>query len=143
MSSWIKSLFGGGEVPEPSEELSKLLEQAKRDKRALGELLKRADKVSKSFLSLAEPLAEVQTTVGVVSSRVAELQQRIESVEVGASAVDDMKRRSEEFEASHQERSSSLKQTASSKEAMTCPGYRRRPWRAGQSWPITKKRKTS
>ena len=69
MSSWIKSKFGGGEVPERSEELSKLLEQAKRDKKALGDLLKRADKASKSFLSLAEPLETVQATVDLVSGR--------------------------------------------------------------------------
>ena len=105
MASWIKALFGD---EEPSEELAKLLAKAERDRRALRDLLKRADEASKSLVSLAEPLESVRATVDSVSGQVAEFKGRVESVEAVASAVDVVEKRSEELEVSQRERSSAL-----------------------------------
>ncbi len=46
MQSWLKSLMGSGELTEIPEELTKLLAQAKRDRKALRELLKRSETAS-------------------------------------------------------------------------------------------------
>ena len=108
MASWIQSLFGD----QSPEELTKLLAQAERERKALRALLKRSDDASKSLVSLSEPLKSVGATVDSVTGQVAELKGRIESVEVAASRVDAVERRSEELEASQRERSSSLEDTA-------------------------------
>ena len=108
MASWIQSLFGD----QRPKELAKLLAKAERDRKALRDLLKRADQASKSLVSLAEPLESVRATVDSVSGQVAELEGRFESVEAAASRVDVVEKRSEELEASQRERSSSLEETA-------------------------------
>ena len=49
MQSWLKSLTGSGEITELPKELTRLIEQAKRDKRALRDLLKRSEAASKKI----------------------------------------------------------------------------------------------
>ncbi len=56
MQSWLKSLMGSGDLTELPEELAKLLAQAKRDRKALRELLKRAETTSKEIGGLTDPL---------------------------------------------------------------------------------------
>ena len=54
MQSWLKSLLGSGDLTELPEELTKLLAQAKRDKRALRDLLKRSETTSKKIEDLSD-----------------------------------------------------------------------------------------
>ena len=63
MASVFKSLFGRGEIEALPEELRKLIESARREKKALGGLVKKAASASQSLKEIAGPLEETRTTI--------------------------------------------------------------------------------
>jgi len=74
MQSWLKSLLGSGEITELPKELTQLIEQAKRDKRALRELLKRSEAASKKIEDLTDPAEAIAATASSLGSQMSELQ---------------------------------------------------------------------
>ena len=80
MQSWLKSLLGSGELTELPEELAKLLAQAKRDRKALRELLKRSETASKEIGGLAAPLEAMRFTAESLNSQMSVLQERATSL---------------------------------------------------------------
>ena len=63
MASWIKSLFGGSaelnELTELPKDLKQIFEQAKRDRKALRDLLRRSEKAQQALQDVSAPLASV------------------------------------------------------------------------------------
>ena len=55
MASLFKSVFGRGEIEALPEELRKLIESARREKKALGGLVKKAASASQSLQEIAAP----------------------------------------------------------------------------------------
>ena len=88
MQSWIKSLFGSGGLTELPEELTQLLAEAKRERTALRDLLKRSETASKKFEGLADPLEAMRATAECLNSQMSELQARVDSFEGAASTID-------------------------------------------------------
>ena len=80
MQSWLKSLLGSGELTELPEEFAKLLAQAKRDRKALRELLKRSETASKEIGGLAAPLEAMRFTAESLNSQMSVLQERATSL---------------------------------------------------------------
>ena len=80
MQSWLKSLLGCGGLTELPEELAKLLAQAKRDRKALRELLKRSETASKEIGGLAAPLEAMRFTAESLNSQMSVLQERATSL---------------------------------------------------------------
>ena len=62
MQPWLKSLLSSGELTEVPEELTKLLAQAKRDRKAFRDLLKRSETASKEIERLVDPLQAMRVT---------------------------------------------------------------------------------
>ena len=73
MQSWLKSLLSSGELTEMPEELAKLLAQAKRDRKALGDLLKRSETASKEIGGLVDPLEAMRGTAESLASQMSAL----------------------------------------------------------------------
>lgn len=88
MRSWLKSLRGSGELTELPEELTKLLAQAKRDRKALRDLLKRSETASKEMGSLADPLEAMRATAESLTSQMSALQAQAESFKKATSRID-------------------------------------------------------
>ena len=88
MQSWLKSLLGSGELTELPEELIKLLAQAKGDRKALGELLKRSETASKEIEGLADPLEALQATAASLTSQMSALQAQADSFKEATSRID-------------------------------------------------------
>ena len=88
MPSWFKSVFGSGGPEELPAELAKLLAQAKRDRKALRDLLKRAETASNRVEDLADPLEAMQATAESLNSRMEQVQTQVDSFEVVAATID-------------------------------------------------------
>ncbi len=85
---WLKSLLGSGELTELPAELTKLLDQAKRDRKALGDLLKRSNTASKKIEDLADPLETLRATAEDLTSQMSALQAQVDSFEKVTSTID-------------------------------------------------------
>ena len=90
MQSWLKSLMSSGELTEIPEELTKLLAQAKRDRKALGDLLKRSETASKKIEGLTDPLEAMRVTAESLASQMSALQAQADSFEKATSRIDDV-----------------------------------------------------
>ena len=89
MASWLKSFFGGSdEITDLPEDLQKMLAQAKRDRRALRDLLRRSEKAQQTLLEGSGPLAAVQAGAEAMSKQMTDLQARADSFD-GLSAQSD------------------------------------------------------
>lgn len=88
MQSWLKSLLGSGELKELPAELTELLAQAKRDKKALRDLLKRAETASKKVESLVDPVETMGATAESLNLQLSEFQIRVDAFEKTASTID-------------------------------------------------------
>ena len=97
MKPWLKSLLGSGEFTELPEELSKLLDQAKRDKRALRDLLKRSETASKKIEDLADPLEANRAAAESLDVQVAQLQMRATVLEDSVSRLELLEQREEKI----------------------------------------------
>ena len=93
MKPWLKSLLGSGEFTELPEELSKLLDQAKRDKRALRDLLKRSETASKKIEYLADRLEANRAAAESLDVQVAQLQMRATVLEDSVSRLELLEQR--------------------------------------------------
>ena len=80
MQSWLKSLLSSGELTEIPEELTTLLAQAKRDRKALRELLKRSETALTEIGGLADPLEAMRSTAESLNSQMSALQERATSL---------------------------------------------------------------
>ena len=88
MQSWLKSLLSSGELTELPKELTKLLAQAKRDREALGELLKRSETASKEIGGLTDPLEAMRVTAESLASQMSALQAQADSFKKATSKID-------------------------------------------------------
>ena len=88
MQSWIKTLLRSGKLEELPEELTKLLAQAERDRKALSDLLKRSEAASKKIEGLADPLDALTTTAETLSSQMSQLKAKVEGLEGAASKIE-------------------------------------------------------
>ena len=97
MKPWLKSLLGSGEFTELPEELSKLLDQAKRDKRALRDLRKRSETASKKIEDLADPLEANRAAAESLDVQVAQLEMRATVLEDSVSRLELLEQREEKI----------------------------------------------
>jgi chromosome segregation ATPase len=97
MQSWLKSLMGSGELTELPEEFAKLLAQAKRDRKALRELLKRSETASQEIGSLSGPLEALGATAESLKSQISGLQERTNSLGDTVSRFELLERREGEL----------------------------------------------
>ena len=88
MQSWLKLLLSSGELTEVPEELAKPLAQAKRDRKALRDLLKRSETASKKMGGLADPLEAMQVTAESLASQMSALQAQADSFKKATARVD-------------------------------------------------------
>ena len=96
MQSWLKSLLGSGELTELPEELNQLLAQAKRDKRALRDLLKRLETASKRIEGLGE-IDAVRAAIESLDSQMGELQVRATTLGDSVARLEVLEQRGEEI----------------------------------------------
>ena len=98
MASWIQSLFGGsGEITELPEDLQKIFVQAKRDRKALRDLLKRSEKAQQILQDVSGPLAAVQTSAEAMSQQIAQLQERVDTFVDISAQVDSVEERAKKL----------------------------------------------
>ena len=94
MASWIQSLFGGsGEITELPEDLQKIFVQAKRDRKALRDLLMRSENAQQILQDVSGPLAAVQTSVEAMSQQITQLQERVDTFVDISAQVDSVEER--------------------------------------------------
>ena len=97
MASWVKSLFGGNqelkELTELPEDLQKIFAQAKRDRKALQDLLRRSEKAQESLKAVTAPLAAVQASAEAMSAQIMELQKHVDSFTEVSAQVDSVEQR--------------------------------------------------
>ena len=97
MASWIKSLFGGSaelnELTELPKDLKQIFEQAKRDRKALRDLLRRSEKAQQALQDVSAPLASVQASAESMKLQIDELQARIDSFTDVSQQVDSVELR--------------------------------------------------
>ncbi len=98
MASWIQSLFGGsGEITELPEDLQKIFVQAKRDRKALRDLLKRSEKAQQLLRDVSGPLAAVQASAEAMSQQITELQERVDTFADVSAQVNSVEQRAKEL----------------------------------------------
>ena len=98
MASWIQSLFGGsGEITELPEDLQKIFVQAKRDRKALRDLLNRSEKAQQLLRDVSGPLAAVQASAEAMSQQITELQERVDTFADVSAQVDSVEQRAKEL----------------------------------------------
>jgi hypothetical protein len=97
MASWLKAFVGGSEeIEDIPEDLQKMLAQAKRDRRALRELLRRSEKAQQILLELSDPLAAVQANAETMSQQMADLQARADTWDGISAQLDSVEQRAKE-----------------------------------------------
>jgi len=98
MASWIKSFFGGNEeVPDIPLDLQKMLDQAKRDRRALGDLLDRSERVQRTLQEGLTPLVTAKADVEAISQRMTDLQGKVDSFRDIPGKLDSVEQRAKDL----------------------------------------------
>ena len=95
MQSWLKSLMGSGEITELPKELAQLLEQAKRDKRALRDLLKRSEAAAKKIEDLTNPSEAIAATASSLRSQMSDLEAHSKTLKDSVSRLESLEQREE------------------------------------------------
>ena len=116
MASWIKSLFGGNEEVNPltelPEDLKKIFEQAKRDRKALRDLLRRSEKAQEVLQDVSGPLATVQASAESMTLQMKELQARVDAFTDVSEKVDSVEHRARELTESQSKATTTLDDAA-------------------------------
>ena len=113
MASWIQSLFGGsGEITELPEDLQKIFVQAKRDRKALRDLLKQSEEAQQILRDVSSPLATVQVSAEAMSQQITELQKRVDTFADVSAQVDSVEQRAKELTESQSKSDTTLNDTS-------------------------------
>ena len=100
MASLLKSLFGRGEIEALPEELRKLIEGARREKKALGGLVNKAASASQSLQEITAPLEETRTVIKDIGGQLADLKDNTAIGEV-FSRIESLEERAKDLTRSH------------------------------------------
>ena len=103
----FKSLLGRDELSELPEDLKKLVEKARREKKALGEAVRKTEAAVQNFEKITAPLEETKAAIADIRGQVAEMQQG-DAIKEAVTRIASLEERAQDLTRSHDQTAHSL-----------------------------------